>query len=283
MRNKSRKHKLYLSIVLCMILLLAVAVTTAKYVTVVDAGSFSLEVYAAPKNYVLSVDIPTKTYSKTFTVAGSITEDRKTATPLLIAPDFSVTVNNSPATVNADGTWSAEITLDGTSITVEATDNDEWSVTKQIDYSAFTVLSDNIGKIGLTGSETSVSIPATFYDSDEDKWYMVLAIGTGSDTTGVFQGNTNMTAISFPDSLESIGKFAFKGCTGITDIRIPSSVTFIGAYAFDNCSNLATATLEVPTGWKAGTLTLQESYLAQPVWVARWLRGTYKTAAWTRS
>ena len=41
-----------------------------------------------------------------------------------------------------------------------------------------------------------------------------------------------------PNTVTSIGDWAFRGCSGLTNITIPNSVTSIGAYAFENCSGL---------------------------------------------
>ena len=41
-----------------------------------------------------------------------------------------------------------------------------------------------------------------------------------------------------PDSVTSIGSYAFKGCTGLTSITIPNSVTSIGSDAFSGCYRL---------------------------------------------
>ena len=41
-----------------------------------------------------------------------------------------------------------------------------------------------------------------------------------------------------PNSVTSIGKFAFYGCSGLTSITIPNSVTSIGSGAFKGCSEL---------------------------------------------
>ena len=49
---------------------------------------------------------------------------------------------------------------------------------------------------------------------------------------------TNLTTITIPDSVTSIGNYAFEYCTGLTDIIIPDSVTSIGSSAFANCTNL---------------------------------------------
>ena len=48
----------------------------------------------------------------------------------------------------------------------------------------------------------------------------------------------NLTSITIPDSVTSVGYRAFSGCTGLTSITIPDSVTTIGSDAFSNCTNL---------------------------------------------
>ncbi|MDR0604902.1 MAG: leucine-rich repeat domain-containing protein [Bacteroidales bacterium] len=46
-----------------------------------------------------------------------------------------------------------------------------------------------------------------------------------------------------PDSIMSIGKFAFSGCKGITSINIPNSVISIDYGAFKNCTNLMSVSI----------------------------------------
>ncbi len=50
--------------------------------------------------------------------------------------------------------------------------------------------------------------------------------------------------IEVPNTVTSIGYYAFGGCSGLTTIEIPASVTSIGYYAFENCSGLTT--IEIP-------------------------------------
>jgi len=45
-------------------------------------------------------------------------------------------------------------------------------------------------------------------------------------------------AYTIPNSVTTIGDWAFSGCTGLTSVTIPASVTFIGSYAFGDCTGL---------------------------------------------
>ena len=49
----------------------------------------------------------------------------------------------------------------------------------------------------------------------------------------------SLTNINIPDSVTSIGDFAFSGCDSLTSINIPNGVTNIGQGAFKNCGSLS--------------------------------------------
>ena len=59
-----------------------------------------------------------------------------------------------------------------------------------------------------------------------------------------FYGCTGLSSIIIPEGVTSIGESAFDACTGLTSITIPSSVESIGWGAFWGCSNLAS--IEIP-------------------------------------
>ena len=59
-----------------------------------------------------------------------------------------------------------------------------------------------------------------------------------------FRGCYSLTSITIPNSVTSIGDGAFNSCSSITSITIPNSVTSIGRYAFAGCSALTAMVVE---------------------------------------
>ena len=58
-----------------------------------------------------------------------------------------------------------------------------------------------------------------------------------------FSDCTSLTSITIPESVTSIGYCAFSDCTSLTSITIPESVTSIGDYAFSDCTSLTSITI----------------------------------------
>ena len=90
------------------------------------------------------------------------------------------------------------------------------------------------GCSGLTSIVVATNNPV--YDSREDCNAIV------ETATNTLIAGCKETFI--PNSVTSIGDFAFYGCSGLTSIEIPNSVTSIRKSAFENCSDLTS--LEIP-------------------------------------
>ncbi len=58
-----------------------------------------------------------------------------------------------------------------------------------------------------------------------------------------FFGCKGLTSITIPNSVTSIGRSAFYMCSGLTTVSIPNSVTSIGDYGFAYCSGLTSITI----------------------------------------
>ncbi len=92
----------------------------------------------------------------------------------------------------------------------------------------FTYNDEENGYISLTGVEnftgTVLNIPV-FVDGKT-----VRGIADNS-----FMLMTELVAVNFPETLESIGEYAFSDCPKLEQVKIPNSVKTIGDYAFGAC------------------------------------------------
>lgn len=60
---------------------------------------------------------------------------------------------------------------------------------------------------------------------------------------GAFKGK-KLTSITIPNTVHTIGHYAFCGCRKLTSLEIPAGVINIGDYAFKGCKNLVA--IEIP-------------------------------------
>ena len=140
----------------------------------------------------------------------------------------SVTIPNSVTTIG----WSAFRGCAGlTSVTIPN------SVT-EIGWSAFegcTALTS------VTFNATNCKSPGRTYEA----WFQdcpLTSLVIGNDAKSIpaclAYYQTRLTTVTIPNSVISIGWYAFVGCTGLTSVTIPNSVTSIGGSAFSGCTGL---------------------------------------------
>ena len=72
-----------------------------------------------------------------------------------------------------------------------------------------------------------------------------LTIPNSVTTIGdyAFYDCSSLTSVTIPNSVTTIGDRAFEDCSSLTSLTIPNSVTTIGIYAFENCSSLTSLTI----------------------------------------
>ena len=106
-------------------------------------------------------------------------------------------------------------------------------------------IGDSLRYIGNDAFSNCTSLTGIWVDEDNQSY--------SSDNSGVLFNKDKTTLIAMPrahsgdytipDSVTSIGNYAFCDCTGLISVTIPDSVTTIGAYAFRSCSSLTSVTI----------------------------------------
>ena len=114
---------------------------------------------------------------------------------------------------------------------------------EDVPYSGSVVIPETITYNGETYSVTSIGERAFSYHC-----YDVTSITIPNSVTSIgeyaFACCCNLESITIPNSVTSIGEYAFYYCSGLTSITIPNSVTSIGSQAFAGCSGLNSIIVE---------------------------------------
>lgn len=115
----------------------------------------------------------------------------------------------------------------------------------EVDGIAYRITSATDKTVGVIakdgGYSGDVVIPESIIYNGET--YKVTSIPSSSTTKGTFYNCWEMTSITLPNTITSIGSFAFQMCNNLTSIAIPNSVTTIGSYAFSGCSRMTSITI----------------------------------------
>lgn len=123
------------------------------------------------------------------------------------------------------------------------------------------VTKEGIAKVIKGGNYSgSIVIPDTIeyegtkcrvYAIDQDAFYyreqltsITLPETIESIGSSAFQSCSKLTSIVIPDSVKIISNYTFAGCKSLTSVRLPQKLTTIGTSAFDRCTSLES--IEIP-------------------------------------
>ncbi|MBR6062452.1 MAG: leucine-rich repeat domain-containing protein, partial [Spirochaetales bacterium] len=97
-----------------------------------------------------------------------------------------------------------------------------------------------------------------------------------------FNGCSSLTSVTIPDSVTSIDVCAFQSCSGLTSVTIPDSVTSINGYAFQSCSGLMTLNVKATKPPSFGSNMLYNCSALTTIYVPTASVDTYKaTSGWS--
>jgi hypothetical protein len=81
------------------------------------------------------------------------------------------------------------------------------------------------------------------YPAGNAETFYAIPNSVGSIGYYAFAYCGSLAGITIPNSVTSIGLFAFYYCTSLTNVTIPNSVTNIGGGTFENCTSLTSVTI----------------------------------------
>lgn len=157
------------------------------------------------------------------------------------------------AIINCSGKNLIEISVEKNSNKYEYFLNNDGNVVNKnnVEIIDFTLTNENYEMAGIK-REGDIIIPDFFVNNGT--YYKIISIGEKA-----FQNCKEIGKVQIPDTVTSIGNYAFNGST-VTDVGIPKNVTNIGNYAFSSCAKFKVA--DFPKVKSIGTGAFWYMYLS---------------------
>ena len=131
--------------------------------------------------------------------------------------------------------------LDADAKTVELTCQNYTDWNTQSDYTG-----DIVVPAVVTSGDVTYNVVKIGHHAFKKSGITTLSISEGVEIIDqdICEGCYQLTEISLPSTLKSIGYAAFWNCSGLTSITIPNSVSYIGDGVFRGCTGLTSVIVE---------------------------------------
>jgi hypothetical protein len=135
-------------------------------------------------------------------------------------------------------------TVDGIEYVILSEDPNEVAVGESVSFAGTTA---NIPATVMNGATTyTVTALANYALQNKPSLTSVTLPETVKKIGSHALRGTGITSMLIPNSVDTIGGFAFYGCTALTSVELGNGVKFIDIYTFHGCSNLQT--VKIGTG-----------------------------------
>ena len=142
----------------------------------------------------------------------------------------SITIPNTVTTISKYAfSWCTALTSCSIPNTVISMGNDVFQNTAWLDSQADGIIYKDNWCLGYKGSKPTGAVS--------------IQEGTKGIAACAFNLCSEITEITIPNSVITIGEYAFQKCTGLTTINLPEALTYIEWYAFKGCSTLTSFTI----------------------------------------
>ncbi len=135
-----------------------------------------------------------------------------------------------------------EIVTDAQGIKYTLKQADDGSFYYSVTWHSYEMNAETVIPAALGGCPVK-TIEASAFRSCSDLTSVTLPNSITSIGENAFYGCSALTSITLSSQLTAIGRETFQGCTSLSSITIPDGVTTIGEQAFKDCSSLSSITI----------------------------------------